>query len=140
MRLCSVEGCGSRHLARGWCNKHWKRWRQYGDPLAPQRPPVNRHLPPDYEVRDMGYQTPCWMWLKTKDPDGYGRTDGKHGHSAAHRRYYAENVAPIPEGHEVDHLCRVRACVRPDHLEAVTRQENCRRRGEFVRQRREGEG
>lgn len=45
----------------------------------------------------------------------------------AHRVYYERFVGPVPDGLEPDHLCRVRPCIRPDHLELVTHLENCRR-------------
>ena len=45
----------------------------------------------------------------------------------AHRASYEAFIGPIPDGLTIDHLCRVHACVRPDHLEAVTRSENARR-------------
>lgn len=47
----------------------------------------------------------------------------------AHRVAYELVVGPIPEGLEIDHLCRTRSCVRPDHLDPVTHAENCRRAG-----------
>jgi HNH endonuclease len=45
----------------------------------------------------------------------------------AQRVYYEERFGPVPVGTELDHLCRVRACINPDHLEPVTHAENCRR-------------
>lgn len=69
----------------------------------------------------------CWLWTASK-AEGYGLFwfDGRlvKAHRFAHELVNGE----IPEGYEVDHLCEVRACVRPDHLEAVTKQENMRRR------------
>jgi hypothetical protein len=45
----------------------------------------------------------------------------------AHRLFYEERYGPIPEGHQLDHLCRQPACVNPAHLEPVTQTENIRR-------------
>jgi len=69
----------------------------------------------------------CWLWTAWIERNGYGRfwLDGRqHG---AHRVAYELYVGPIPVGLEIDHLCRVRHCVNPDHLEAVTASENARR-------------
>jgi hypothetical protein len=65
----------------------------------------------------------CWLWLGTIAPNGYG----KFGGLCAHRIAYEIHVGPIPAGLQIDHLCRVRHCVNPSHLEAVTQQENIRR-------------
>jgi HNH endonuclease len=73
----------------------------------------------------------CWLWTAAKDPKGYGRffytKNGKRIRSGAHQYAYIRFVGPIPPGHELDHLCRNRACVRPDHLEVVTHGDNVRR-------------
>lgn len=65
----------------------------------------------------------CWVW-RAPHPSGYGflRVDGKK--RAAHRWLFERTVCLVPQGFELDHLCRNRACVRPDHLEIVTRREN----------------
>lgn len=69
----------------------------------------------------------CWLWTGAVTSSGYGSV-GVNGRSeSAHRHLYALLVAPIPAGLEIDHLCRVRLCVNPDHLEPVTRAENLRR-------------
>lgn len=62
----------------------------------------------------------CWEWTASRFRNGYGQFNSQ----LAHRVIYKELVGPIPEGLDLDHLCRNRACVRPDHLEPVTRREN----------------
>ena len=64
----------------------------------------------------------CWLWFGSKTEDGYALY-GPHGRRA-HRWVYERFRAPIPETMQVDHLCRVRHCVNPWHLEAVTSREN----------------
>lgn len=74
----------------------------------------------------------CWLWTGRTKPDGYGvfknkSPDGRWVHVYAHRFSYEAVCGPIPEGLTIDHLCRVRNCVNPDHLDPVTRIENMRR-------------
>lgn len=70
----------------------------------------------------------CWTWGGTILGDGYGQAwlgrQYRHRQAYAHRIVYELLVGPIPEGLQLDHLCRVRSCVRPDHLEPVTCQVN----------------
>src|SRR3990167_9081181 len=65
----------------------------------------------------------CWLWKGSIDSQGYGRLSRRPRRSA-HRFSYQLLIGPIPPGRELDHLCRVRHCVNPDHLEAVTRRVN----------------
>lgn len=88
--------------------------------LAGHRP--KKH--PDYLPEDHGYTTPCWIWQGGKDRLGYGLINRLEHSGVAHIWFYKRAKGPIPEGLELDHLCRVRACVNPDHFEAVTHEEN----------------
>ena len=70
----------------------------------------------------------CWAWAGARNSKGYGLyTPVRRGVFMAHRFAWESHVGPIPEGLQIDHLCRNRSCVRPDHLEPVTLQENIRR-------------
>jgi hypothetical protein len=72
--------------------------------------------------------TGCWLWGPRRSANGYGRLRLPSGASAtAHRFSYEFFVGPIPAGLQLDHLCQTRECVRPDHLEPVTNQENVQR-------------
>ncbi len=78
----------------------------------------------------VGNATGCWTWVGRVNNQGYGSINimGKAGSPIlVHRFAYELLVGPIPEGMELDHLCRNRRCVNPAHLEVVTRSENCRR-------------
>lgn len=69
----------------------------------------------------------CWIWRAARNAQGYGVCWNGRSTQLAHRWVYEQIVGPIPDGLELDHLCRVRACVNPDHLEPVTHAENVRR-------------
>lgn len=66
----------------------------------------------------------CWEWIGAKNDQGYGQfhKDGKTTY--AHRWMYERDVGAIPDGLELDHLCKNPGCVRPSHLQPVTHQEN----------------
>ena len=69
----------------------------------------------------------CWHWTAGRTPDGYGKFWSNGGYAYAHRWAYELLVGPIPDGLALDHLCRVRHCVNPQHLEPVTTAENASR-------------
>jgi len=71
--------------------------------------------------------TGCWMWTGALHPAGYGRFTEDQVIVMAHRAAYELFRGPIQNGLSIDHLCRVRACVNPDHLEAVTMHTNLHR-------------
>jgi hypothetical protein len=94
----------------------------------PCRPALSRVL----RRIEVGHESGCWLWAGTLNRGGYGsfKIDGKT--HAMHRLLYEEFRGPIPAGLELDHLCRVRHCVNPQHLEPVTRRENCLRGTSFA--------
>jgi hypothetical protein len=69
----------------------------------------------------------CWAWEGACSTAGYAQYRLPKGTMYAHRLAYELAKGPVPDGLDLDHLCRVRCCVNPDHLEAVTRSTNLRR-------------
>lgn len=65
--------------------------------------------------------TGCWLWTGLLKRDGYARFDS---HRTAHRMSFLHWNGQIPEGKEIDHICRMRCCVNPAHLQAITHREN----------------
>lgn len=126
MKWCMEAGCARPFVARGWCRRHYKRWRRSAGAVVRRRtfgPPEERFW--NWVVVTEG----CWFWIGAANPKGYGRFGGgDHKTRVAHRFAYEMLVGPIPSGFTLDHLCCVRACVKPEDLEPVTHAENVRRR------------
>lgn len=122
-RTCSVDGCDKASKARGWCGAHWLRWRKYGDPteLSIAKGPAGRRF---WSRVSGDSHEECWEWRGTLRKDGYGQFSVDGRALMAHRFAYEFMVAPIPDGLQLDHLCRNRSCVNPWHLEPVTPQVN----------------
>ena len=73
----------------------------------------------------------CWPWVGATTPKGYGSMKWKGTSIYGHRWTYEQLVGPIPDGMQIDHLCRETGCVNPAHLEPVTAAENMRRMREY---------
>ena len=90
---------------------------------------MGTNIPPRFwaKVKPSG---DCLVWGGGKTSNGYGRfgigsrTDNSRRLVSVHRHVYEDQFGPIPDGLEIDHLCRNPLCVRLDHLEVVTRREN----------------
>lgn len=123
---CSIPDCNNRHLARGWCQKHYTRWRKHGDPLVTLNPGLDQTDAERFYAKVVLQANGCRLWTGaiSGNPGGYGQfwVGGKL--VGAHRWAYEHEIGPIPDGLTLDHLCRVRACVEVTHLEPVTLREN----------------
>ena len=142
--VCAVTDCERPHEAKGWCRNHLRRWKEYGDPLGVSILRASEHVRFWAKVDRQGAVPPgqpelgrCWLWLGEINNTGYGRFKYERRMQVAHRFAFVEAKGFVPDGLCLDHLCRVRRCVNPGHLEAVTFSENVRRgyesRGEGIR-------
>ena len=135
-RSCTLGGCESKTIARGWCSMHYNRWKTHGDPA------VTLYIRGNNEARfwekvNQDGRAPsnapnlggCWEWTASKHEDGYGEFQLKGKVRKAHRVAYELTHGGIPEGKDIDHRCRNRGCVRPDHLRLVTNKQNHEHRG-----------
>lgn len=123
---CSVEDCERprRNNTSPYCETHYTRIRRHGSPDVVMKD----HRPFEKRWRDSVAFGDCWLWIGTVNHHGYGVASQGYGKIIqAHREVYRLLVGPIPVDLELDHLCRARHCVNPDHLEPVTHAENVRR-------------
>lgn len=105
---------------------------------APQ--PLDERIRSRVRIDESG----CWLYLGNTNGKGYGlmtvgsRIDGTYKTASVHRLSYEVFVGPIPDGLTLDHLCEVKHCCNPEHLEPVTNAENSKRRGDRMEKCRRG--
>lgn len=124
--MCSFDGCDRPSSSLGLCSGHYNQKRK-GRELT-----VLRTAEGQSEVRfwaKVDQSGDCWLWTGNVINSGYGSASVNGKKWLAHRYVYAIRVGDISEGGEVDHLCRNKLCVRPDHLRAVTHIDNVRAQG-----------
>ncbi len=99
---------------------------------ASRRQEIEARIHANIRVSDLGYSTPCWIW--TMADSGSGRGGGYpriklNGRTcAAHKVSFVNAHGYVPGNKQIDHKCRNRMCVNPDHLEMVSHTENQKRR------------
>ena len=128
----ATDDCDRPAVARDMCGKHYQRWAKFGDPTVTKldrdrtvedrfREKVDKDGPillpavPNWDLAGYGLPAP---WRDTDPSTSTGKSIG------AHRVAYRWFVGEVPYGREIDHLCRVRRCCNPAHLEAVSHQVN----------------
>lgn len=134
MKTCTVEECDGKRVGRGYCNRHWLKWRRYGDPLGsfdwPSRMDrflalTNKDAPPPSDMPELGN---CWNWVGFINGPGYGMFNMGSGTIVSSRAAWILFNGEIPNGMVIDHVCRNRKCVNPSHLRTVTRGQNSKHR------------
>lgn len=132
--ICAVYDCEKPKEHRAWCGMHYARWYSTGSPFIVRVGGPKRRDPSERFWALIDKTADCWNWMGAPNNRDEGTRYGRftisykpHRRMLAHRFAYEELVGPIPDGMELDHLCRNTACVRPDHLEPVTAHENRRR-------------
>lgn len=125
---CAVSDCTALAYCRGWCQKHYQRWRVHGDPLS-----VMFHMYDDrarfWSKVSAGSSTDCWLWSGQVNNHGYGRFQSEAGgtrkRTLAHRQSLAWHLGrDLIRTEIVMHLCDTPRCVNPSHLRIGTQADN----------------
>lgn len=121
MKTCTIDECGRKHLARGYCGKHYQRWRKHGDPHAGWT--VYRDTEQRFVAR-VAWDGEHLIWVGGTYGEGYGHIWNGERLVGAHRFSWERDNGEIPDGRVIDHVCHTPACVLPAHLRLATHQQN----------------
>jgi hypothetical protein len=135
---CVAPGCDSpTSRAKGLCVKHLERLTKHGD-LDHARSVGPDLFWQNVELGTVPALLPdagcCWMWTGNIHTNGYGKFGGTH--ALTHRYAYQNLIGEIPDDLTIDHLCRVKLCVNPWHMEPVPAGVNSRRQWDHWRSER----
>jgi hypothetical protein len=127
---CSVAGCDRTLIyARTWCEMHYRRWLEHGDPTVTLNRRMDGATLADkleaYADRSGGPDS-CWPWTRGRSTDGYGRVYPPKGRQAvpAHRVAFELAGGTVEPGEEILHSCDNPPCVNPAHLRRGSHAEN----------------
>ena len=124
-KTCSIDGCCTKSRKRGWCEKHYSRWKNHGSPtkvkaISHRWMTLQERFNAQYEVVT---ESGCWIWMGSLTRH-YGTiwVDGRA--VSSHRISYIIHIGDIPDGLNVLHRCDVYSCVNPNHLFIGTQKDN----------------
>ena len=135
MKECFVDGCRKKVVAKGFCDRHYRRSKEGLEmtvPIIEFGLSLKDRVLKGMDIKDL--KTGCVNWKMYRNPDGYGQFGFNGKKVFAHRSSYEVFIGEIPKGFIVRHICDNPSCVNPEHLEIGTKQDNsndCISRGRF---------